>query len=333
MSETLRVTIERFNPEADEHPYFKTYIIPRQEGMVIADVLQSIYENQEPDLGFFWECRTRRCGTCAVRMDGKPVLACRQLAHDGMLLKPLEGLPVVRDLIIDRLPLQERIVPWFEDSGSRSKTSRILLDPSQIAHYRALSECIDCFICESVCPAIALNHHSNPQFGGPRLLIRMEAKIQREGEPLPWLMFATAYNPSLCTRCFACTENCPRDLRPAEAIGSLTSRLYERNELDDHKIKHVGAFMRSIRTSGWLDELRLLVDIYGPIGVLKFTLQAIRLLLHGKLPWPHLQQKPQGKEIELLLNNMDKSQLPRLTFARKMNDEALETMKDKQSHS
>jgi hypothetical protein len=85
--------------------------------------------------------------------------------------------------------------------------------------------------------------------------------------------------------------------------------------------------MRSIRTSGWLDELRLLVDIYGPIGVLKFTLQAIRLLLHGKLPWPHLQQKPQGKEIELLLNNMDKSQLPRLTFARKMNDEALEAWK------
>jgi succinate dehydrogenase/fumarate reductase iron-sulfur protein len=328
MSETLSVTIERFNPGVDEHPYLKTYTVPRQEGMLIADVLQWIYENEEPDLAFHWECRTRRCGTCALWMDGKPVLACRQLAHDGMLLKPLEGLPVVRDLIVDRLPLQERIVPWFEDASSRSMTSPILLDPSEIAHYRALSECIDCFICESVCPALALNLHSNPQFGGPRLLIRMEAKVQREGEPLPWLMFAAAYNPSLCTRCFACTENCPRDLRPAEAIGSLTSRLYERNELDAHKIKHVGAFMRSIRTSGWLDEFRLLVDIYGPIGVLKFTFQAIRLLLRGKLPWPHLQQDPQGKEIELLLGNMDQSELPRPMFTRTMNGEVRETLKD-----
>lgn len=327
-SDTLQVTIERYNPEVDRQAHRETYTVPREEGMVIADVLQSIYETHDPDLAFLWECRTRRCGTCAVRMGDKPVLTCQQPAYDGMLIRPLDGLPVVRDLIVERLSLEERIAPWLESADWEAKPSRILLNPGEIAHYRALSECIDCFICDSVCPALAQNPLGDAQFGGPRRLIRMEAKIQREGEPLPWLQYAADYNPSLCTRCFACTEACPRDLRPAEAIGSLTNRLYERGELDAHKTAHIKTFLRSLHRGGWLDEFRLLVDVYGLLGVLKFAFQALRLVVRGKLPTPHLRQEPQGKEIATLLKNMESGTLPRPTFTRAMDGESHTTLHD-----
>lgn len=306
MQDIFTVVIERYDPDREKVPRLVTYRVPRQEGMVVADVLLYLYEHDAPDLGFLWECRTRRCGTCAARVNGHPVLTCSEPARDGMRLSPLEGLPVVRDLIIDRQELWTRLAPWVgEPLGGRAKNARVLLDPGDIAHYRALSECIDCFICDSVCPALAENAQGGAQFAGPRRLIRLEAQVQRSAEPLPWLKYAAESNPSLCTRCFACTEECPRGLRPAEAIGSLTKRLYDRHELDAHRTSHISSFLRSILRAAWLDEFRLLIDIYGVVGVAKFVPQALRMLRRGKLPRPHFRQAVQASDIQTILRGVD----------------------------
>jgi len=306
-SDILTVVVDRYDPEREKVPRPVTYRVPRQEGMVVADVLLYLYEHDAPDLGFLWECRTRRCGTCAMRVNGHPVLTCSEPVREHMRLSPLEGLPVVRDLIVDRQELQARLAPWAAEAlEGLPKDARILLEPGEIAHYRALSECIDCFICDSVCPALAENANGGAQFAGPRRLIRLEAQVQRRAEPLPWLLYAAESNPSLCTRCFACTEECPRELRPAEAIGSLTKRLYERHELDAHKTSHISSFLRSILRAAWLDEFRLLVDIYGVVGVAKFIPQALRMLRRGKLPKPHFGQAAQSTDIQTILRGMDK---------------------------
>jgi fumarate reductase (CoM/CoB) subunit B len=305
-SDILTVVVERYDPERDKAPRLVTYRVPRQEGMVVADVLLYLYEHEVPDLGFLWECRTRRCGTCAMRVNGRPVLTCSEPVRENMRISPLEGLPVVRDLIVDRQELQARLAPWAAEAlDVRGKDARILLEPGEIAHYRALSECIDCFICDSVCPALAENAKGGAQFAGPRRLIRLEAQVQRRAEPLPWLMYAARGNLSLCTRCFACTEECPRELRPAEAIGSLTKRLYERHELDPHKSAHIASFVRSIPRGAWLDEFRLLVDIYGIVGVAKFIPQALRMLRHRKLPKPHFGKAAQARDIQTILQGLD----------------------------
>jgi fumarate reductase (CoM/CoB) subunit B len=305
----LTVVVEHYDPEVEPAPRLVTYTVPRQEGMVVADVLQYLYEHDAPDLGFLWECRTRRCGTCAMRVNGRPVLTCSEPVLEQMHLSPLEGLPVVRDLIVDRKDLEERLAPWASEAteGTQIKDARILLKPGEIAHYRALSECIDCFICDSVCPALAENTHGGKQFAGPRRLIRLEAQIQRRDESTPWLMYAAQGNVSLCTRCFACTEECPRELRPAEAIGSLTKRLYDRHELDGHKTSHIRSFVRSVVSAAWLDEFRLLVDIYGIVGIAKFIPQALRMFRRGKLPKPHFGQAAQAKDIQTILRDLEKN--------------------------
>jgi succinate dehydrogenase/fumarate reductase iron-sulfur protein len=313
---TLSVEIVRFDPEHDASPRPVRYEVPRENGMVVADVLQYLYEHESPDLAFLWECRTRRCGTCAVRMNDRPVLGCAEPVQEGMTLAPLAGLPVVRDLVVDRLTPQPRLAPWHADKSVPAQV-RVLDEPAQIEEYRGLSECIDCFVCDSVCPALRENTAGGPQFAGPRQLLRTEAQIQRRGEPMPWLLHARAGNLSLCTRCFACTEACPRDLRPMEAIGALTGRLFDRGDLDAHKRDHIGTFIRSVRTGGWLDEFRLLVDVYGLFGVMRFLPQALRMLQRGKLPRPHVGTASQGREIETLLESLEKDAMPRPSIVTK----------------
>jgi succinate dehydrogenase/fumarate reductase iron-sulfur protein len=316
---TLEVEIARFDPADDSAPRTVRYQVPREEGMVVADVLQYVYEHDAPDLGFLWECRTRRCGTCAVRLNDRPVLGCSEPVTNPMRLAPLAGLPVVRDLVVDRLALEARLAPW-SGTDALPDDMRVLGRREEIEEYRGLSECIDCFVCDSVCPALKANAAGGPAFAGPRQLIRTEAQIQRRAEPLPWLRQATEGNLSLCTRCFACTEACPRDLRPMEAIGALTGRLYDRGDLDTHKSAHIGTFVRSVRHGGWLDEFRLLVDVYGPLGVLKFLPEALRMLRRGKLPKPHLGRSSQGTEIARMLETLGKGALPRPSIATKRHE-------------
>src|ERR1700730_10432570 len=112
---TINVVIQRYDPDLEKAPRFVGYLVPRQEGMVVADVLQYLYEREAPDLGYLWECRTRRCGTCAVRLGDRPVLTCSEPVCDDMRLLPLEGIPVVRDLIVDRQELEERLAPWVKN--------------------------------------------------------------------------------------------------------------------------------------------------------------------------------------------------------------------------
>jgi succinate dehydrogenase/fumarate reductase iron-sulfur protein len=315
-SRTLSVEIVRFDPERDAAARTVRYVVPREDGMVVADVLQHVYEHEAPDLGFLWECRTRRCGTCAVRMNDRPVLGCSEPAREGMRLAPLADLAVVRDLVVDRLGLRPRLAPW-SGADSLATPLRVLERPAEIEEYRGLSECIDCFICDSVCPALKVNAPGRARFAGPRELIRTEAQIQRRAESMPWLGHAREGHLSLCTRCFACTEACPRDLRPMEAIGALTGRLFESGDLDSHKRAHIGTFLDSVRKGGWLDEFRLLVDVYGLVGVLRFVPQALVMLSRGKLPKPHLGTSPQGRQIGELLDALEKGALPRPSIATK----------------
>lgn len=320
---TLTVEIVRFDPDVSGAPRLLRFQVPREDGMVVADVLQYLYEHETPDLAFLWECRTRRCGTCAVRMNGRPVLGCAEPVREGMTLAPLEGLRVVRDLVVDRFASAPRLAPWHGDA-TVPQNVRVLDDPVEIGEYRGLSECIDCFICDSVCPALRQNPHGGPQFAGPRQLLRTEAQIQRRGEQTPWLDYAKQGHLSLCTRCFACTEACPRDLRPMEAIGALTGRLFERGDLDAHKKAHISSFLRSVRTAGWLDEFRLLVDVYGVLGVMRFVPQALRMLKHGKLPRPTFGTASQGEEVRTLLDTLEKGAIPRPSIV---------TIRGKGSHS
>ena len=140
------------------------------EPAMVLDVLLAL-QRTDASIGFRYSCRVAMCGTCAVRVDGRPVLACRTpVAAEGrLLLEPLAGLPVVRDLIVDTAPSGTRGGASSRGSrrprtGSRASPGG---DPSREAVESGL-DCIGCGACWTACDLAAAEHG----FVGPAALNR-----------------------------------------------------------------------------------------------------------------------------------------------------------------
>ena len=82
------------------------------------------------DLAYRWFCGSKMCGTCAVRMNGREVLACWEAVEPDMTIEPLRNLPVVRDLVVDRAPFERKVAelePWLERPDAYAGLSRAAL--------------------------------------------------------------------------------------------------------------------------------------------------------------------------------------------------------------
>ena len=90
MTETIttHVRIFRSDPGSGEASRYDEFDVSGPEGMRVLDVLRSVYENQAHDLAFQYACRIGRCGTCGVKVNGKPVLACQERATEAMTVEP-----------------------------------------------------------------------------------------------------------------------------------------------------------------------------------------------------------------------------------------------------
>src|SRR5947209_8909693 len=91
--------------------------IPYRKWMRVLDALNWIAENEAPDLAYRWFCGSKMCGTCAVRMNGREVLACWEAVEPSMVIEPLRNLPVIRDLVVDRTRYEDKVAslePWIE---------------------------------------------------------------------------------------------------------------------------------------------------------------------------------------------------------------------------
>ena len=97
-----RISIRRYNPETDSEPRWDDYTVPAHDRTNVLEALAYVYENLDPTLAFGSGCRFGSCGLCAVELNGQPRMACSARVRDGMKIAPLAGLPVTRDLVVDR---------------------------------------------------------------------------------------------------------------------------------------------------------------------------------------------------------------------------------------
>ena len=98
-----KVSVFRFRPGVDKQPRYQTYEVPFEEGRSVLNVLKYIYENQDSSLAFYNSCRIGKCTGCHVKVNGKTRLACTTVVgEEDLLLEPMPGYRVVRDLVVDR---------------------------------------------------------------------------------------------------------------------------------------------------------------------------------------------------------------------------------------
>ena len=201
--EEYTVTISRFNPEVDDQPTLVKYKVPRvDQGSVIA-ALVYIYEELDSTLLFNYGCRYKLCGKCAMKINGQPRLACETLLEDGMVLEPLENLPLIRDLAVDRSGLLEPLRK-YDLFLSQDQEPELALEPPE---FFQLIRCNECLSCLSNCPA----YGQDLGFDGPFFGVKLAELYYDVRDGRKKLSHVESFLDK-CIQCKRCDVNCPWDV-------------------------------------------------------------------------------------------------------------------------
>jgi fumarate reductase (CoM/CoB) subunit B len=206
----MTVTIKRFDPEKDKDSYFQTFTVKVNDGARVLHVLHAIHDTIDPTLSYRYSCASGQCGSCAVRVNGEPVLACMEEAKEKSTIEPL-NLPVKKDLVSDLLPSLEQIASFLP------KKEIVPPKRSDIEEIKPLRDCIECLCCLSVCPAVDVTKFLGPT--AMRQEMRLALDPRDSGDRI-----SDAVRDGLftCTSCQACWKVCPKEIEiPGKAIEKL----------------------------------------------------------------------------------------------------------------
>jgi succinate dehydrogenase/fumarate reductase iron-sulfur protein len=209
---TITATVFRYDPSTDETSHYEDYEVEWHEGLTVLETLRYIHENYEP-LAFDYSCRGMSCGLCAMKVNGTPVLACgRQIGKgEDVTVEPLDRFPVVRDLIVDKTPVHNRIL---SDSPQFMRTTPLVnpvkMSQESTLYASALQMCRGCMLCMSVCPAIEQSGFDG--YAGPYVMTRLAQRYYDEREGQQGMRLAQLVDEGLfnCLECGTCTSVCPK---------------------------------------------------------------------------------------------------------------------------
>lgn len=229
----MKFKIYRYNPETDDQPYMRNYELDVEAGdMMLLDALLLIRE-QDDSLSLRKSCREGVCGSDAMNINGRNGLACitkLSALKQPVELRPLPGLPVIRDLIVDMTQFFKQyhsIKPYLVNNDPPPETER-LQSPSQRVELDGLYECILCACCTTACPSFWWNPD---KFVGPAGLLQayrfiVDSRDQATGERLDNL--EDPYRLFRCHTIMNCVDVCPKGLNPTAAIGKIKALMVKR---------------------------------------------------------------------------------------------------------
>jgi fumarate reductase (CoM/CoB) subunit B len=260
---------------------FQQFSVPYQKWMRVLDALNWIAEHEATDLAYRWFCGSKMCGSCAVRMNGREVLACWEAVEPDMTIEPLRNLPLVRDLVVDRSPYEKKIAsfePWLE----RDAVYRGFPEPLSHREMKNASkalDCISCMCCYSACPVVRLGDLTD--FAGPAPLVQLgqTALDPRNDQNKVARMLAQSgiFN---CVSCYKCEEVCPAAIPiVTHVIEPLKAKAAA---LVPGMARHAHALRAIVAMRGRVDPGALVLRVQG-LGAFKNLPRILRLLVRGKI--------------------------------------------------
>ncbi|WP_176157922.1 succinate dehydrogenase/fumarate reductase iron-sulfur subunit [Burkholderia multivorans] len=231
--DTRILHIYRYDPDRDAAPYMQRYEITMQpDDRMLLDVLGRL-KREDETLAYRRSCREGICGSDAMNINGSNGLACltnmKTLPRE-ITLRPLPGLPVVRDLIVDMTDFFNQyhsIKPYLINDTPPPERER-LQSPAERDQLDGLYECILCACCSTQCPTFWWNPD---KFVGPAGLLQAyrfiaDSRDLATGERLDNL--EDPYRLFRCRTIMNCTSVCPKGLNPARAISNIRAMLVRR---------------------------------------------------------------------------------------------------------
>ncbi|HEX2654074.1 MAG TPA: 2Fe-2S iron-sulfur cluster-binding protein [Xanthobacteraceae bacterium] len=276
-----RVTVSVRRSEGGEAGSLQTFEIPYTPSMRVLDALNYLAEHMMPDLAYRWLCGSKMCGTCAVRMNGREVLACWEAVEPRMVIEPLRNMPVIRDLVVDRAPYDKRVAafePWLERPQEYAGFPEPL-NHRDMKHASKALDCIGCMSCFSACPVVGLGDLTD--FAGPAPLVQLaQTALDVRNSPSK---VAAALNRSgifNCVSCYKCEEVCPAKI---PIVTSVIEPLKAKAAVVSPKLAHHSLVFRSIVAArGRIDPTELVMRVQGGRVLLGFV-RAFRLLVRRKI--------------------------------------------------
>lgn len=234
-SKQITLSIYRFNPEVDGKPYMKDYHIDIASGSdpMLLTILERIKAEQDQTLSFRRSCREGVCGSDGMNINGMNGLACithiSKLKTNKIVIRPLSGLPVIRDLVVDMTQFYkqyEKIEPYLQPDDLEPAPARERLQsPEERAKLDGLYECILCACCSSSCPSYWWNPD---KFIGPAGLLQARRFLADSRDKATTKRLDNLQDPFSVFRCrtiMNCADVCPKDLNPAKAIGEIRHQM------------------------------------------------------------------------------------------------------------
>ena len=232
--DTVLVSIYRYNPEVDTKPSMQEYEVDLPEGkdLMVLDVLALVKE-QDASVAYRRSCREGVCGSDGMNINGTNGLACiTPLSAVGgpankLVLRPLPGLPVIRDLVVDMAIFYqqfEKVQPYLINDAPAPAIER-LQTPEDRAKLDGLYECILCACCSTNCPSFWWNPD---KFIGPAGLLQAYRFLADSRDTATEERLSDLDDPFSVFRCrgiMNCVAVCPKGLNPTRAIGHIRSML------------------------------------------------------------------------------------------------------------
>ena len=229
----MKFSIYRYDPDKDEKPYMQDYdIVLEPADKMLLDALIRI-KSVDDSLSLRRSCREGVCGSDGMNINGRNGLACITPVaglKEPVELRPLPGLPVIRDLIVDMTQFFNQyhsIKPYLINNDPPPETER-LQSPEERAELDGLYECILCACCSTACPSFWWNPD---KFVGPAGLLQAyrflaDSRDQATAERLDNL--EDPYRLFRCHSIMNCVDVCPKGLNPNGAIGKIKDMMVKR---------------------------------------------------------------------------------------------------------
>jgi succinate dehydrogenase / fumarate reductase iron-sulfur subunit len=285
--------IRRFDPQSGEAAYWDEHTVALGARNSVLDAILKVKDEVDGSLGIRCSCQQAICGSCGVRMNGKPGLACNTHledaaarrhgtgqddsenggdgpgGRDGVIeVEPMGNMPVIRDLIVDMDAVHwkkiQRVTPYLINKQPVPEREYIVPHENMVDITQSMA-CIQCGACVSDC----LSMEIDPLFIGPAALAKAYRFVgdPRDAEHFERLKDLSEDEHGLydCTHCFNCIDACPKDVAPMSQIMRLRRRAGTDEKIVDRNNghRHEDAFVTLVRDYGLLNEAELLPRSYG----------------------------------------------------------------------
>jgi succinate dehydrogenase / fumarate reductase, iron-sulfur subunit len=320
----MQVLFKVVRQTADSAPRIQTYPLDVEPGSTILDCLNQIKWEQDGSLAFRKNCRNTICGSCAMRINGRSALACKENVQSEVdrlhaitsavnstpesaetistiTIAPMGNMPVIKDLVVDMSSFWdtlEAIDPYISTEARRIPEREFLQSPEERDRLNQTGNCILCGACYSECNA----REVNPEFVGPHALAKAYRMVSdtRDDQTDDRL---NHYNQGTqgvwgCTRCYYCNSVCPMDVAPMDQIGKIKQEILahpsvaeqpSQDKQTSRALRHRRVLIDLVKDGGWIDERRFGLKVVGNSfrdwqGLMSLAPLGLRMMAKGKFP-------------------------------------------------